>query len=145
MTSQIARLYFSEIAKLHGVPKVLTSDRDVKFVIHFWRTLWKQMGSSLNFSSAHHPESDSQREVTNRSLGNLLQSLVASNPRQWDLVLPQAEFVYISMGIVVYGRSPFTPLDLAPLPATKYFSAEGEDWATLIKLIYQREQITNNI
>ncbi|KAJ9555026.1 hypothetical protein OSB04_009640 [Centaurea solstitialis] len=153
--SQIARLYFTEIVRLHGVPKTLTSDRDVKFVGHFWRTLWKRLGSRLNFSSAHHPQSDGQTEVTNRSLGNLLRSLVGSNPKQWDLVLPQAEFAYnrsthrstgMSPFLVVYGRNPFTPLDLAPLPATEYFSTEGEDRATQIKLIHQqvRDQIINN-
>lgn len=153
--SQVARLYFAEIVKLHAVPKSLTSDRDVKFVGHFWRTLWKRLGSRLHFSSAHHPQSDGQIEVTNRTLGNLLRSLVGTHPRQWDLVLPQAEFAYnrsshrstsMSPFLVVYGRNPFTPLDLTPLPITEHFSVEGEERSAQIKLIHKqvREQIENN-
>jgi hypothetical protein len=33
-------------------------------------------------------------EVVNRSLGNLLRSLVTEHHNQWDQILPQEEFAY---------------------------------------------------
>ncbi|GJX82445.1 RNA-directed DNA polymerase [Tanacetum coccineum] len=127
--SQVARLYFSKIVKLHGVPKTLTSDRDVKFVSHLWRTLWTRLGSKLQFSCSHHPQTDGQTKVVNWSLGNLLRSLIRDNAKQWDLILPQAEFSYNRSVNHTTGKSPFevvyernliTPLDLVPVPEVLY-------------------------
>ncbi|GJX32198.1 RNA-directed DNA polymerase [Tanacetum coccineum] len=89
------------------------------------RTLWTSLGSKLQFSSSHHPQTDGQTEVVNRSLRNLLRSLIGDNAKQWDLILPQVEFAYNrsvnrttckSPFKVMYGRNPITPLGLVPVP-----------------------------
>nr|GEY57832.1 retrovirus-related Pol polyprotein from transposon 17.6 [Tanacetum cinerariifolium] len=90
--TNVADVYFKEVIKLHGIPKMITSDQDLKFVGHFWRTLWRKLGTKLQFSSDYHPQTDGKTKAVNHSLGNLLRFLVGDNIRQWDLVLPQAEF-----------------------------------------------------
>ena len=77
--THIANLFFKEVIRLHGLPRSIVSDRDTKFIGNFWRTLWKKLETNMSFSSAYHPQMDGQMEVVNRSLGDLLRSLVTKH------------------------------------------------------------------
>ena len=54
----IPKIFMKEIFKLHGLPKAIVSDIDVKFTFNFWKGLFVDLGTKLNFSIAYHPQTD---------------------------------------------------------------------------------------
>jgi hypothetical protein len=92
--SIVAELFFREIIHLHGVPKTIVSDRDAKFLSHFWRSLWNKLGSKLLFSTTCHSQTDGQTEVVNRTLSTMLRAILDKNLRRWEDCLPHVEFAY---------------------------------------------------
>ncbi|RVW54342.1 Transposon Ty3-I Gag-Pol polyprotein [Vitis vinifera] len=147
MKRHVAALFFKEVVRLHGLPQSIVSDRDVKFMSYFWKTLWAKLGTQLKFSSSFHPQTDGQTEVVNRSLGNLLRCIVRDQLRKWDNVLPQAEFAFnssinrttgYSPFEVTYGLKPKQPVDLIPLPTSVHTSQDGDAFARHIRDIHEK-------
>ena len=51
---ELCRLYIREIVRLHGVLVSIVSDRDPRFMTHFWESL----GMQLMMSTAFHLQKD---------------------------------------------------------------------------------------
>ena len=81
--SHVANLFCREILRLHEVPKRIVSDRDVKFLSYFWKTLCGKLRIKLLFSTAYHPQTNGQTEVTNCTLSALLRVLIKKNIKEW--------------------------------------------------------------
>lgn len=119
----IARLFFDNIFKLHGLPVSMVSDRDVTFTSAFWRELFCLSGTKLCFSSAYHPQSDGQTEVINRTVEMYLRCFTSAHPTKWMDWLSWAEYSYntsfhsslkTTPFEVVYGRPPPRLLPYSP-------------------------------
>lgn len=116
--AQIANVFMQNIFKLHGLPKTIISDRDVKFTSVFWRTLFERLGTQLNFSTAYHPQIDGQNERVNQVVEDMLRSYVMQQPTRWEEYFHLVEFAYnngyhtslkMSPFEVLYGRKCHTP------------------------------------
>jgi hypothetical protein len=79
---------------LHGMPSTIVSDRDAKFLSHFWRTLWNKLGTKLLFSTTCHTQTDGQIEVVNHTLGAMLRAILKKNLKMWEECWPHVEFAY---------------------------------------------------
>ena len=131
---------------MHGIPKSIVSDRDVKFLSYFWKTLWGKLGTKLLFSTTCHPQTDGQTEVVNRTLSQLLRAIIQKNLKSWEECLPFVEFAYnrtvhsttgFSPFEIIYGFNPLTPMDLIPLPFEERVSLDSEKKAKMVKQLHE--------
>ena len=124
-----ADLFLREVVRLHGVPSVLVSDRDPKFVSDFWQQLWRSLGTKLNMSTARRAQTDGKSERTIGSAQCLLRCYCAESGFDWLSHLPMVEFAFNSQENetsrhchmeYLYGYKP-------PMPADLIIPAAGSD------------------
>jgi hypothetical protein len=92
--TNIVEIFMKEIARLHGIPRTIVSDRDTKFKSNFWRGLFKGFGTNLNFIIIYHPQIDGKIEWVNRIIEDMLRSYVMDKPSKWEDYLHLVEFAY---------------------------------------------------
>jgi len=90
----IAKIFMKEIFRLHGIPKMVISDRDVKFTSAFWKELFAGLNTNLNFSTIYYPQMDGQTERTNQIIEDMLCMYVRTKLNKWEDYLHLVKFAY---------------------------------------------------
>lgn len=91
---QIAHIFMQNVFRLHGLPKTIIYDHDVKFTLAFWKTLFEGLGTQLNFIIAYHTQIDGQTEWVNQVVEDMLRSYVMQQPSKWEDYLHLVKFSY---------------------------------------------------
>ncbi|RDX80940.1 hypothetical protein CR513_38447, partial [Mucuna pruriens] len=114
----MANLLFKEVVRLHGLLKTIVSDRESKFLSHFWSPLeqaWHQA------TILHHlpPSIDGQTEVEKYEiLGGMVLHIEFAYNR---IVNKTTSYIPFEL---VYGFNPLSPLNLLPLPGMAFIVHE---------------------
>uniref|UniRef100_A0A2N9GX58 Integrase catalytic domain-containing protein n=1 Tax=Fagus sylvatica TaxID=28930 RepID=A0A2N9GX58_FAGSY len=134
------QVFFENIFKLHGMPRTIVCDRDVTFTSGFWTELFRLNGTSFNFSSAYHPQTNGQNEVVNHTLEMYLHYFTSDKPKQcwaefcyktsWHSAIKRTPFE------VVYGREP--PSLVTYVPGTAKVAAVEDE-------LLQRDLVLANL
>ena len=143
--TSVARAFFDQIVRLHGIPCSIVSDRDPVFTSTFWTELFQLSGVELRLSSAFHPQTDGQSEVTNRILGVYLRCLAGDRPRSWLHWLPWAEFSYNSSYQTALRATPFEVVYGRPPPAMASYQPGVARVTALDKQLKERDVFLQEI
>ncbi|GJU30167.1 putative reverse transcriptase domain-containing protein [Tanacetum coccineum] len=107
---KLERMYLKEVVTRHGIPVSIICDRDPRFASNFWRSLQKALGTSLDMSTAYHPQTDRQSERTIQTLEDMLRACVIDFGKGWVNHLPLVEFSYNNSYHASIKAAPFEAL-----------------------------------
>ena len=124
------RLYIREIVWLHGVQVSIVSDRDSRFMAHFWKSFQKAMSTRLTMSTAFHPQTDGQSERTIQVLEDMLRACVLDHKGRWEEHLPLAEFAYNNSYQASIQMAPYEALYGRPCKSPICWTEVGESSIT---------------
>lgn len=146
----VARVILDTVSQLHGMPTSIVSDKDVVFISSFWQELFRLQGTTLNLSTAYHPQTDGQTKVVNRCLECYLRCMTGDRPKAWVQWLSLAEWWFnttyhfashLTPYQVVYGQVP--PSHIHYIPGSSNIAAIdqwGQDREATLRIL--KEHLT---
>ena len=129
------RLYILEIVRLHGVTVSIVSNRDPRFMAHFWESFQRAMGTRLVMSTTFNPQTDGQSERTIQALEDILRACVLDLKGSWEEPFPLVEFTYNNSNQASIHMAPYEALYRRPCRSPVYWTEVGERTTTGPELV----------
>ncbi|MBW0552798.1 hypothetical protein O181_092513 [Austropuccinia psidii MF-1] len=110
-----ALLFWNNIISTCGVPKIMISDRDLKFTSEFWTNLYDIVGTKLAFSIAYHQQTDRLAERMIQKMEDILRRFCACGMEYKDhegythdlvTLLPAVQLAYNTSQHSTTGKTP---------------------------------------
>ena len=107
---QLARAYIKYVVQYHGIPRTIVSNRDTRYLSHFWKSLQQAFGTTLLYSTSFHPMTDGQTERVIQVLEDMLRAVAMEWQGSWDEHLDLVEFSYYNSYQATIQMAPFEAL-----------------------------------
>ncbi|KAH6603966.1 hypothetical protein Trco_007412 [Trichoderma cornu-damae] len=104
-----------------GIPRIIISDRDGKFMSDFWQALFAALGTKLAVSTSYHPQTDGTSEKKNQTVEIAIRFHTATSDVPWPEIIPALQFALNNAYSTPIGRTPneltlgFKPLGVTDL------------------------------
>jgi len=93
-TEDVANIYITDIWRLYGLPRHITSDRGPQFTSGFLRELNGKLNIRLRLSTAYHPQTNGLSKRAIQILKQYLLIFCHDRQKHWKTWLALAEFAY---------------------------------------------------
>ncbi|GJY15165.1 putative reverse transcriptase domain-containing protein [Tanacetum coccineum] len=133
-----------EVVTRHGIPLSIICDRDPRFASNFWRSLQNALGTSLDMSTAYHPQTDGQSERTIQTLEDMLRACAIDFGKGWVNHFPLVEFSYNNSYHASIKAAPFEALYGRKCCSLVCWTEVGEAQILGPELIFKRTTENNH-
>lgn len=134
---ELAKMFITHVYRHYGAPDSIVSDRGGQFVGQFWVEFCRILGIKQKLSTAHHPQTDGQTEITNQHIEMRLRPFVNHFQDNWAELLPLIDHAAALLPQDSIGMSPF-------MAGVGYQPRMSFDWTGPQQYISRTaEQLTN--
>jgi hypothetical protein len=96
-----------------GIPRATVQDQGLEFQARVWKDICQKLEITHISTSGYHPQTNSQAEVFNRSMGAYLRKMVDQANRaktEWELFIGPLQLAYNTAVHKATGKTPFAVL-----------------------------------